>query len=44
MKSDVGQDVYSYILERQADFPGVSVNPVFLRFYPHHDLAAQMVG
>ncbi len=44
VKSDVGQDVYSYIRERQADFPGVSVNPVYLRFYPHHDLAAQMVG
>ena len=33
-----------YILEHQDDFPGVSVEQVYLRFYPHHDLAAQIFG
>jgi penicillin-binding protein 2 len=44
VKSDVSRDVYSYIRERQSAFPGVSVDKVYLRFYPHHDLAAQIVG
>jgi penicillin-binding protein 2 len=44
VKSDVKQDVYSYIRERQTAFPGVSVLPVYLRQYPNHDLASQLVG
>jgi penicillin-binding protein 2 len=44
VKSDVSRDVYSYIRERQTDFPGVSVQPVYLRQYPNHDLASQLVG
>jgi penicillin-binding protein 2 len=44
VKTDVGRDVYSYILEHLSSFPGVSVDQVYLRFYPHHDLAAQIMG
>jgi len=44
VKNDVSRDVYSYIRERQTDFPGVSVMPVYLRRYPHHQLASQIVG
>ena len=44
VKSDVSRDVYSYIRERQTSFPGVSVQPVYLRQYPNHDLASQLVG
>src|SRR4051794_24925363 len=44
VKTDVGRDVFSYILEHQTSFPGISVDQVYLRFYPHHDLAAQMMG
>jgi penicillin-binding protein 2 len=44
VKSDVNRDVYSYIRERQMAFPGVSVLPVYLRQYPNHDLASQLVG
>src|SRR5690242_4203280 len=44
VKTDVGRDVFSYILEHQSSFPGVSVNQVYLRHYPYHDLAAQIMG
>ena len=45
VKPDVSRTVYSYILENQVPlFPGVTVEPVFLRSYPRHDLAAQLVG
>jgi penicillin-binding protein 2 len=44
VKTDVGRDVFSYILEHQTSFPGISVDQVYLRFYPHHDLAAQIMG
>jgi penicillin-binding protein 2 len=44
VKQDVDRDVFSYILEHQTSFPGVSVDQVSLRSYPHHDLAAQIMG
>ena len=44
VKSDVRPATYSYILEHQDDFPGVTVEPVSLRSYPHHELAAHLVG
>ncbi len=44
VKPDVSRAVYSYILENQDRFPGVTVEQVFLRQYPYHDLAAQLVG
>jgi penicillin-binding protein 2 len=44
VKPDVGRSVFSYILENQDRFPGVTVEQVFLRSYPYHDIAAQIVG
>ena len=44
VKPDVGRQVFSYILENQDRFPGVTVEQVFLRRYPLHDVAAQIVG
>jgi penicillin-binding protein 2 len=44
VKTDVGRDVFSYVLEHQTSFPGVSVDQVYLRRYPDHDLAAQIMG
>ena len=44
IKTDVGRDVFSYILEHQSSFPGISVDQVYLRRYPRHDLAAQIMG
>ncbi|HEX6461552.1 MAG TPA: penicillin-binding transpeptidase domain-containing protein, partial [Thermoleophilaceae bacterium] len=44
VKTDVGRNVFSYILEHQTAFPGVSVDQVYLRHYPYHDLAAQIMG
>jgi penicillin-binding protein 2 len=44
IKTDVPRPVRDYIKERQEHFPGVDVKRVFLRKYPYHQLAAQMVG
>ena len=44
VKPDVSQPVFAYILEHQDSFPGVDVEQVFLRSYPKHDVAAQIVG
>ncbi len=44
LKQDVGQDVLGYLLERQADFPGVSVEQVWQRRYPLGSVAAQLFG
>jgi penicillin-binding protein 2 len=44
LKQDVPPAVRDYILERQEQFPGVSVERVFLRSYPHDELAAQIFG
>jgi penicillin-binding protein 2 len=44
IRTDVPQPVRDYIKERQERFPGVDVKRVFLRKYPYHQLAAQIVG
>jgi len=44
LKQDVSPAVRNYVLERQEKFPGVDVQPVFLRSYPHKELAAQIFG
>jgi len=44
IKTDVPRPVRDYIKERQERFPGVDVKRVFLRKYPYHQLAAQIVG
>ena len=42
--TDVPRAVLFYLEERQRRFPGVSVQPVWLRTYPLHTLAAQLFG
>ena len=44
VKQDVSQQVVAYILERQERFPGVTVERVFLRQYPHHTTGAHLFG
>jgi penicillin-binding protein 2 len=44
VKQDVPQDTVAYLLENHDDFPGVTVERVFLRSYPHHDVGAHLFG
>ena len=38
------QKLVSYLLENQEDFPGVTVEQVFLREYPHQQVGAHLFG
>ncbi len=42
--TDVSYPVLAYLEERQNEFPGVQVEPVWERTYPLHDVAAQLFG
>jgi penicillin-binding protein 2 len=44
VKQDVSEDLVMYVEERQEDFPGVEIDPVFLRQYPYHQLGAHLFG
>jgi penicillin-binding protein 2 len=44
IKSDASRDLYSYLFERQNEFPGVTVTRVYLRQYPHGNVGAHMFG
>jgi penicillin-binding protein 2 len=44
LATDVPRDVLFYLEERQQQFRGVSVQPVWLRTYPLHEVAAQLFG
>jgi penicillin-binding protein 2 len=44
IKTDVAKDVQYYLAERQQQFPGVSVQQIWLRRYPLRTLAAQLFG
>ena len=44
VRTDVPETMRDYLLERPADFPGVSVDRTFLRRYPEGRVAAQLVG
>jgi penicillin-binding protein 2 len=44
LEPDSTRAQYSYLLEHQADFPGISAEPSYLRRYPYHGLAAQLFG
>jgi penicillin-binding protein 2 len=44
IKTDIPRDVLYYLRERQDEFPGVTVQRVWLRSYPLHALAAQLFG
>ena len=40
----VPSDILYYLEERQSQFPGVQIQPVWLRTYPLNNLAAQLFG
>ena len=44
IQTDVNSDVVYYLAERASQFPGVSVEPVWLRSYPLKKVAAQLFG
>jgi penicillin-binding protein 2 len=44
IKSDVGELQADYLTERSDDFPGVSVRTIPLRYYPHRELGAHVLG
>jgi penicillin-binding protein 2 len=44
LRRDVGYDLIAYIEENQEDFPGVSVQRVFVRHYPDGTRAAHVLG
>jgi len=44
IKTDVSNDVLYYLQERQSQFPGVTIQPVWVRTYPLKSVAAQLFG
>jgi penicillin-binding protein 2 len=44
IKTDVPAAAFNYLRERKEQFPGVSVEKLYLRSYPHNTLAAQLFG
>lgn len=44
LRHDVERDLVYYLQENQSRFPGVSVEPVFVRRYPDGTLAAHVLG
>jgi penicillin-binding protein 2 len=44
LRQDVGYYLVAYVEEHQREFPGVSVERVFVRHYPHGTLAAHLLG
>jgi penicillin-binding protein 2 len=44
IRTDVPSEQFNYLLEHRERFPGVDVEKLFLRDYPHDDLAAQLFG
>jgi penicillin-binding protein 2 len=44
VKQDVRRETFMYIGERREEFPGVEIEPVFLRVYPHREIGAHLFG
>ncbi|MFL5825220.1 MAG: penicillin-binding protein 2 [Thermoleophilaceae bacterium] len=44
VKQDATQAQYSYVLEHQDQMPGVDVERIFLRRYPHRSVGAHLFG
>jgi penicillin-binding protein 2 len=44
LRKDVDFDLVAYLEENQSQFPGVSVQRIFVRHYPHGTMAAHVLG
>ena len=44
IKTDVASAAFNYLRERKEQFPGIAVEKLYLRSYPHDELAAQLFG
>jgi penicillin-binding protein 2 len=44
IKTDVAKAAFNYLRERKERFPGIAVEKLYLRSYPHDELAAQLFG
>jgi penicillin-binding protein 2 len=44
VKQDVSLPIVSYLLEHQGEFPGITVERVFLRQYPHREVGGHLFG
>jgi penicillin-binding protein 2 len=44
VKTDVAKAAFNYLRERKEQFPGIAVEKLYLRNYPHDELAAQLFG
>lgn len=44
IKSDVGEDIVTYVREHQREFPGVIAGTRAMREYPNKELAAHVIG
>ena len=44
VKDGASQAQVFYLKERAEDFPGVQIAPTYLRYYPHRELAAHVLG
>ena len=44
IKTDVDRAAFNYLRERKERFPGIAVEKLYLRSYPHDDLGAQLFG
>ncbi len=44
VRTDAPRAVYGFLAEREQQFPGVSIEQVFLRAYPHRTVGAQLFG
>ncbi|HMI81956.1 MAG TPA: penicillin-binding transpeptidase domain-containing protein, partial [Solirubrobacterales bacterium] len=44
LRRDVGYDLIAYLEENQREFPGVTVQRIFVRHYPQGSLAAHVLG
>jgi penicillin-binding protein 2 len=44
VKTDISRGAFNYLRERRKRFPGVEVEKLYLREYPHDELGAQLFG
>jgi penicillin-binding protein 2 len=44
VKENISEAQVGYLRERAEDFPGVQIAPTYLRYYPHREIAAHVLG